>query len=92
MASLALLETEKDKEDFTLLYQKYNKLVYCIAMEQLKERELAEDCCQEVFLYIAKNFQRIKENSTEESVMGYVSSVTKLIAVDMYRKKKHEVR
>lgn len=89
MSSSTLLKTEQAQEAFTQLYSQYNKLVYFISMEQLKSRELAEDCTQEVFMYIAKNFDTI-QNQSEEALKGYIATVAKSIAINMYRKARRE--
>lgn len=81
-----VIETEKDKEEYLILYEKYQKFVYYIARQHLNDHNLAEDCQQEVFLYIAKNFQYIRNKSTEESIKGLIFTITKSIAIDMYRK------
>ena len=83
MSSVSLIEKEKDKEKFVVLYQKYINMVYYIAIKHLNNRELAEDCCQEVFLHIARNFQHINDNSTEESVKKYIISVALSTAMNM---------
>lgn len=88
MLLINLVETEKDKEEFRLLYEKYNKLVYYIAMQHLNDRGMAEDCQQEVFLYIAKKFEHVRNRSTDDSVKGFITTITKAIAIDMYRKNK----
>lgn len=89
MSSSTLLKTEQAQEAFSQLYNQYNKLVYFISMEQLKSRELAEDCTQEVFMYIAKNFDTI-QNQSKEAVKGYIAAVAKSIAINMCCKTKKE--
>lgn len=87
MSSVSLIEKEKDKEKFIVLYEKYINMVYYIAIKHLNNRELAEDCCQEVFLHIARNFQHISDNSTEESVKKYIISIAQSTAMDMCKTK-----
>ena len=87
--SSTLLKTEQAQEAFSQLYNQYNKLVYFISIEQLKERELAEDCMQEVFMYIAKNFETIQDKN-EDTIKAYIATVAKSISIDMYRKAQKE--
>ncbi len=58
-AFLAFLDTESERQQFTEIYERYKRLVYYNANKRLQDNALAEDIVQEVFLYIAENFQQI---------------------------------
>ena len=89
----AVLENPNDEPLFEIFYEKYNGLVYHIAYEHVQNKESAEDCTQEVFLQLAKNFHNINRDFDDKSVLNYVRIVSKNIAIDTYRKdKKHSSR
>lgn len=89
----AVLENPNDEPLFEIFYEKYHRLVYHIAYDHVQNRESAEDCTQEVFLQLAKNFHNINRNFDDKSVLNYVRIVSKNIAIDTYRKdKKHSSR
>ena len=89
----AVLENPNDEPLFEIFYEKYHRLVYHIAYVHVKNRESAEDCTQEVFLQLAKNFHNINRDFDDKSVLNYVRIVSKNIAIDNYRKdKKHADR
>lgn len=50
---------EEEQEKFTALYYKYKNLMYTIAFSQTNDKYSSEDCVQQAFEYIAKNFQRL---------------------------------
>ncbi len=89
----AVLENPDDEPLFEIFYEKYHRLVYHIAYDHVQNRESAEDCTQEVFLQLAKNFHNINKDFDDKSVLNYVRIVSKNIAIDTYRKdKKHADR
>ena len=47
---LGLLDLQEDKEIFTTIYTLYKQPMMKVAMEVLKDRDLAEDAVQEAFL------------------------------------------
>lgn len=87
---LALLENPEDEASFEEFYEKFKKTVYYIAYKHLKNEQDAEDCEQEVFTVLAKNFHNISHNFDDNSVWSFVKIVTKNIAIDMYRKDKRD--
>ena len=61
MFFLTLLDTEEEKKKFIELYDTYKDLLYWIAFSKVNNIEDAEDCVQETFFYVAKNFNKIGE-------------------------------
>ncbi len=57
---LGLLDLQEDKEIFTTIYTLYKQPMMKVAMEVLKDRDLAEDAVQEAFLDIIHRFERIR--------------------------------
>ncbi len=85
---LALLQDVEDKPIFTEFYEKYKKLVFYVAKKCLQNSDLAEDCSQETFIKLAKNFHNIKPFSDDVKIEHYIKIVTKHTAIDIYRKEK----
>lgn len=87
IAFLDLLDTEYEKEQFTELYNKYSNLLYKIAFNKVNNVHDAEDCVQDTFLYIAKNFYKIEDiNSTKTKY--FLSTIVSSIAIDRFRRSK----
>ena len=56
---LTLIEEETEKERFERLYYRYQDLMYCFAVEILRDEHLAEDAVQEAFFCVARNFRKV---------------------------------
>lgn len=82
---LDLLDSEQDKEKFTKLYDQYVKLVYWIAKRRVHKHEIAEECVQETFLSIAKNFQKVGEVE-DKKTKSYVATLADGFAIKAYHK------
>lgn len=57
---LQMLENLSDRDKFTLLYNKYRKLMLYVANQILNNQDDSEDAVHEAFLSIIRN---IKKNS-----------------------------
>ncbi len=82
---LNLIDDIEEKERFRKLYEKYNRLVMWISYQKLNDNQLAEDCVQETFLYLAKNFGKIGDVDSKETKC-YVSTIAQGIAISRYKK------
>lgn len=87
IAFLDLLDTEYEKEQFAKLYNQYSKLLYKIAFEKVNNIHDAEECVQETFLYIAKNFHKIDDVCSSKTKY-FLSTIVSCIAIDCYRRSK----
>ena len=58
---LQMLDTPEEKSKFETLYYTHRRTMLHIAMQILKDHQLAEDAVQEAFIRLAKNFSRIGE-------------------------------
>ncbi len=72
---------------FNELYEKYNKLVFSIAIQRLGSHNLAEDCVQETFLTVAQKFDKFKDLD-ESHRRNLICTIAKGKAVDSIRKEK----
>ena len=90
MIFLDLIDTQEEKEKFIKLYNKYVKLVYYTAVKKVHSHELAEECVQETFLYVAKNFHKVGE---VESGMtrSYLCTIAEGKAIKIYHKENRAV-
>ena len=73
---LDLLDSQEDKEKFEQIYKKYSNLLFHVAMNRLNNRCEAEDCVQDTFLYIAKNFHKIGQIESSETRQYLATIVT----------------
>ena len=63
-----------DKNAFTVLYRKYNKLIYTIAYRYLKNNEMSEDIVQHTFLRLWETKSLLQENM---SIRNYLYTLAK---------------
>ena len=81
---LNLLDTQNEKEKFIELYDTYKDLLYWIALNRTKNIEDAEECVQETFFYVAKNFEKIDEVNSKRTKC-YLSTIVTGFAIDIYK-------
>ena len=86
---LSLLATKEEQDKFTLIYNKYNKLLMSKAMERLHDKHLAQDVLQETFIKIVLHIDSIGEVNCHKTA-NYVVTILENTITDMYRKNKHE--
>ena len=48
--ALFILIRKRDKEAFSMIYQKYHRYLFALALKYLKDTHLAEDAVQHVFV------------------------------------------
>ena len=87
---LGLLDLQEDKELFTMIYTRYKQPMMQEAMRILKDRSLAEDAVQEAFLDIVRHFDKVRTYD-ERHLRGHVILVSHSKAVDICRKREHDV-
>lgn len=56
---LQMLDTPEEKSKFETLYYTHRRTMLHVAMQILKDHQLAEDAVQEAFIRLAKNFSKI---------------------------------
>lgn len=82
---LNMLDTEDEKTKFIALYNLYKDLLYWIARKRVKNSQDAEDCVQDTFLYVAKNFNKIDKIDSKRT-KAYLSTIVTGFAIDIYNK------
>lgn len=86
---LSMLETEEDKNKFTLLYEKYRKLMFYVANRILKDDGLSEDAVEQTFIKVIENLDRISEVECHKT-KSYLVIMVRNCAINLYwQHKKH---
>ena len=73
---LAAMDSDDERKDFTELYEKYNQDVFRVSYKILQDVGSAEDAAQNVWLWAAKNYVRLKEIPTGE-IQAYLVTAGK---------------
>lgn len=84
MIYLILIDDEKDKRKFIIIYEKYKYLLMTVAEKIIGDHHYAEDVVHEAFIKIAKNMKHIGDPESNKT-KRYLITVTKNTAIDMYR-------
>ena len=87
---LQMLESEDDRVRFEQIYMTYSGLMFCAAKRILKSDANAEDAVHEAFLSIAKNLEKISDIHCPKT-RAYIVIIVERKALDIIRKRKHEV-
>lgn len=85
-AALAILETEEERNELSVFYEKYKDRFYAIAFEHLHNVQDSEDAIQEVFLRIANKPEKFFSCSDDERIY-YASAIVRNVSIDMFNKK-----
>lgn len=81
---LSLIDDPDDKDKFEKLYYKYRQLMYDIAYRRLEDPGMAEECVQEAFFYVAKNFGKVAEVEADMT-KNYLATITNGFAINRYK-------
>jgi len=84
---LALIDSENDRDKFSLVYEKYRNLMFYVARQILKNEQDAEDAVQEAFFSIAKNIGKISDPDSTKT-KSFVVIITERKAIDILRKRR----
>ena len=84
---LSLLETEQEKDRFTLLYNRYRyTMLYC-AMNVVQDHALAEDVVHASFLKIIEILDKFEEPESSKA-KNLIVTIVKHKAIDVLRREK----
>ena len=81
---LAMLETERDQQRFTRLFEAHEKKIYAVVLRILGDRDRAEDAAQQTWLKLVQNWERVSALPWGETE-GYTVTVAKNCALDILR-------
>lgn len=83
--ALAILNSEAQRNEMTVFYEKHKKRFLSIALKTLHNKESVEDAVQEAFLKIA-NKPNTFFSLDETRRIQYMCAIVKNISLDMYNK------
>lgn len=86
--ALFLLIKKRDKQAFNALYYKYHAYLYAVALRYLKNKDLAEDCVQHVFI---KLWENTKALNIDINVKNYLYTMTKNHILNQIRDNKETI-
>ena len=87
---LAAMDSDDERKDFTELYEKYNQDVFRVSYKILQDVGSAEDAAQNVWLWAAKNYVRLKEIPTGD-IQAYLVTAGKHTSYNLLRKERRTV-
>lgn len=82
---LSLLETAEDQQKFTRLYEAFEKKLYAIALQILKEPTQAEDALQQCWLKLIQKWESV-QTLTLQQAGAYAVTTVKNTALNQLRK------
>lgn len=86
---LQMIDTDEGKNKFEMAYMKYKDLLYYIAHTILKDSQLAEDAVQDAFFTLARNMEKIHDQSYNQ-IRNYLIIIVRNAAYRVYNKNKQE--
>lgn len=86
--TLFILLRKRDKEAFSMIYRKYHRYLYALAMKYLKNTHLAEDAVQHVFV---KLWESTHDIHIEVNLKNYLYTMTKNYILNYIRDNKTKV-
>lgn len=87
-SALFILLKKRDKEAFSVIYQKYHRYLYSLALKYLKSSQMAEDVVQHVFVKLWESTDNIH---IEINLKNYLYTMTKNHILNTIRDRKEEV-
>ncbi len=86
---LSMLDTQEEKDKFTLIYEQYQQFCWYVAYQLLGDAHLAEDAVQEAFLALTRHLDKV-ENVDSPRTKKFLMTIVKSKAIDILRKNKAE--
>lgn len=86
--TLFILLRKRDQEAFKMIYRKYHRYLYALAMKYLKNTHLAEDAVQHVFV---KLWESTHDIHIEVNLKNYLYTMTKNYILNFIRDNKAKV-
>lgn len=86
--ALFLLIKKRDKDAFTRLFNKYHAYLYALSLRYLKNKEMAEDTVQHVFI---KLWEKSSNIEIEINVKNYLYTMTKNHILNLIRDNKETI-
>lgn len=77
-----------DEKAFEEVYQRYHKPLYYLALKFVKNREMAEDVVQDVFVKFWHHREQLDES---KSIKGFLFTATKNLVLNRIRDQKNQI-
>lgn len=87
---LTMADSPEDKRKIEQLYEKYNRLMFSVALNILHHAEDAEDAVFHSWEKIIKNIDKINEIGCKET-QSFIVIITERTSIDHYRKRKNRL-
>ena len=84
-AALAALESDKQRNELAVFYERFKNRFFHIAYSKLHNSEEAEDTVQEAFLRVVDNPNKFLEMSDQERVR-FVDGIVRHVSVDKFNR------
>lgn len=84
---LSMLETQEEQSKFTRLYEKYRYLLWYVAKDILKDKDLAEDAVQEAYLALTKHLEQVEDVDSPRT-KRFLVTIVKSKAIDILRRER----
>ena len=89
MFYLQLIETEEDRQLFTLLYESHRKQMHYVANMVLRNDSLSEDAVHNAFVGIANNMDAL-HNRSKEDMRNYLLKAAQNAAINLSKREKKQ--
>jgi RNA polymerase sigma factor, sigma-70 family/RNA polymerase sigma-70 factor, Bacteroides expansion family 1 len=86
--ALFILVKKRDKQAFSVIYQKYHRYLYALALKYLKNSHMAEDAVQHVFV---KLWETTGDIHIEINLKNYLYTMTKNYILNILRDHKESI-
>jgi RNA polymerase sigma-70 factor (ECF subfamily) len=86
---LSMLDTPEEQSKFTRLYETYRYLMYYVAKDILKDKDLAEDAVQEAFLTLTRHMGQVGTVDSPKT-KRFLVTIVKSRAIDLLRRRRGE--
>jgi RNA polymerase sigma-70 factor (ECF subfamily) len=72
-----------DDAALRVVYDRYNRAMYAVALSVLRDRELASDCVQQSFV---KAWRASQTFDPQRDLKPWLATITRRVAIDIYRR------
>lgn len=86
---MTMLESEREKDKFQRIYQRYYQPMYHVALQILGDAPGAQDCVHDAFLKIISRMDQIPE-AEDNRTRSFVLIVVRNTAINLYRERKRK--
>lgn len=85
MVFLDLLDSPEEQSKYLQVYEKYHGLVRWVAEQLVHRQDITEECVQDTFFNVAKNFHKIGDVDSPQT-RSYIATIARGVAIKAYNK------